>query len=804
MKAEIVELQKSKLSSSVKLTEPRDSNVQHENATAPTCDQFDDESILLRCKDIHDILAYFPEMELIREDLTIICRVCIPKNTTLSCPTGSALPAGMFSVRESMDKRDTDIMSRAFRNLKISISRHLKRDAHKDAISQNENTTIKMKNESNRNNAIALRVGCACYKIYYRGRPYTDYEDQVFLLHKCGVDVGDINHSYKFPQKFLESVAEVVKDNVKCYLKNPLPQTGFAPPVKVLADKATYKHRTRQFVGLTSIIPDSDDLLQYMFLGLPVVKLHTGEGVGQSIISVLEEFEISAEQFQGGSFGGQYFHLSVPDVLNTHFGTEEKDASVHYDHDPMHKAGLVDTHIREDDNFKFLNKVTEVVAAAFKNFNWGKNYEALAEACESLGQVFASPARYSTTRFANSVRKVYMNFRQDYCAIVQCLEMTKTEKRDGDSKDRQKAADAEKLMKSICNVKFVLTLSAITDIYDKYGELVNVVQKVNYLPHERFDTFIHVCNEMKSMSERMNHEKCDAKFCSWPVHHRDLKELDNTGEYMGVPIVDHHDKEVPNVTRSSAKRAHVNNADNVRENVSKQVLLLITRLEKDLRDQVFSQSDKEMIEDTRLITDLKTTAIRTKSRGAILISNIERAKYITTLRKIIPSVREVPDETIILQFQEFLVRLEHVARNKKNDDLDSKDLIKLFLRSDKELYKGIEMIIHSICVSAVKISVESVIESLTSKFEIHFNKFRNVTEGAAYNEMMVSINGPSPAQCDKVVMAAMKQHFKGQYGIRFVRRTNDMISLLNTVGVSNNSKVINRMQQEKSRLPFMQ
>ena len=180
---------------------------------------------------------------------------------------------------------------------------------------------------------------------YYRGRPYTDYEDEVFLLHKCGVDVGGINHSYKFPQNILESVAEVVKDNLKNYLKKPLSQTGFAPPVKVLADKATYKHRTRQFVGLTSIIPDSDDLLQYMFLGLPVVKLHTGEGVGQSIISVLEEFEISAEQFQGGSFDGQYFHLSVSDVLNTHFGTEGKDASVHYDHDPMHKAGLVDTHI---------------------------------------------------------------------------------------------------------------------------------------------------------------------------------------------------------------------------------------------------------------------------------------------------------------------------------------------------------------------------------------------------------------------------------------------------------------------------
>ena len=110
-----------------------------------------------------------------------------------------------------------------------------------------------------------------------------------------------------------------------------------------------------------------------MFLGLPVVKIHTGEGVGQSIISVLKEFEVPIEQFQGGSFNGQYFHISVPEVLNTLFGPEGKDASVHYDYNPMHKAGLVDSHIREDDNFKFLNKVTEVVAAVFKNFNWGKN-----------------------------------------------------------------------------------------------------------------------------------------------------------------------------------------------------------------------------------------------------------------------------------------------------------------------------------------------------------------------------------------------------------------------------------------------
>jgi hypothetical protein len=55
-------------------------------------------------------------------------------------------------------------------------------------------------------------------------------------------------------------------------------------------------------------------------------------------------------------------------------------------------------------------------------------------------------------------------------------------------------------------------------------------------------------------------------------------------------------EEGANVTRSLARREKTNKAENVRDNASKQVLLLITRLEKDLRDQVFSQSDKGMIE----------------------------------------------------------------------------------------------------------------------------------------------------------------------------------------------------------------
>ena len=121
-------------------------------------------------------------------------------------------------------------------------------------------------------------------------------------------------------------------------------------------------------------------------------------------------------------------------------------------------------------------------------------------------------------------------------------------------KDREKAAEADKCMHSICNIKFVLTLSGLIDIYDKYRELIHVIQKVNSLPHERYDSFIHVCDKMKKMCETISHEKCNMKSCCWPCYHNDLKNLNDKGEYMEVPICDQHAEVSPNVTRSLGRQ----------------------------------------------------------------------------------------------------------------------------------------------------------------------------------------------------------------------------------------------------------
>ena len=178
-----------------------------------------------------------------------------------------------------------------------------------------------------------------------------------------------------------------------------------------------------------------------------------------------------------------------------------------------------------------------------------------------------------------------------------------------------------------------------------------------------------------------------SKSCSWPKHHDDVKKLEDTGEYMGALIVDNQSEKGPSVTRSS--RASANQAGNVRGNVLKQVMSLISRLEKDLRDQVFSDGDKVMIEDTRLITDLKTSAIRIKARGSILISNIEGANYITMLRKIIPSIKEVPDETMHYSPIPGIVSQAKWSKTKRKKILTAKSLWSYFCAARKNCTKAL-------------------------------------------------------------------------------------------------------------------
>ena len=111
------------------------------------------------------------------------------------------------------------------------------------------------------------------------------------------------------------------------------------------------------------------------------MKKHDGPGITESIFTELNTWGIQSDQLEGGSFDGQYFHLDVPGHLREQMQLSEQFICTL---DPMHKGGVVDTHIREDASFSRLVEVQTVCKEIYNTFNWGKNYENCLQVCKDL------------------------------------------------------------------------------------------------------------------------------------------------------------------------------------------------------------------------------------------------------------------------------------------------------------------------------------------------------------------------------------------------------------------------------------
>ena len=103
-----------------------------------------------------------------------------------------------------------------------------------------------------------------------------------------------------------------------------------------------------------------------------------------------------------------------------------------------------------------------------------------------------------------------------------------------------------------------------------------------------------------------------------------------------------------------------------------------------------------------------------------------------------------------------------------------------------------------LCAAAVKISVESDVESLVSRYEKHFKADRQLGEENAELEMEISENGPLLIHADKILKTAMDKYWStteiGRW--HFVSKGSD--------NLKTTSKVVARLKKERSRLSFME
>ena len=432
------------------------------------------------------------------ETVIIYCKVCVDQEKLRKAIVGDI---GVFLYDANLGVEfGESVMSSKFRNLKKNIKRHLQRQVHVDNVKMRDEKEQKDAAYAAKNIVVGMAIGRTCYHLYSKGRPFADFESSLFLQGLNGINIGNINHGKDFARNFLPHVADVVSRRVNKFISSPLLQTGHRPPLNISADKATYKHRTRQFVSAVTVVPDSDKLIQYIFLGSPIVKAHDGNSVAKNWKEAMDKRLVAADQIAGGSVDGQYFHLKVSRHLEELYGIEE--GSLTFFWDPMHKSGLVDSHLMKEDKFKWVLSDIDVCMEVYRMFNWGQNYERLLEACEEMKTTLATLTRTSDTRFANSKRYIFINFLKDLQAVVACLEeaCAAAEREGATSRDKKKAEDASSLKAKLHNQRFLLRVAGEADLYDCYGTIINILQNVNMLPFERMEKFRESVKKMMEMA----------------------------------------------------------------------------------------------------------------------------------------------------------------------------------------------------------------------------------------------------------------------------------------------------------------
>ena len=214
------------------------------------------------------------------------------------------------------------------------------------------------------------------------------------------------------------------------------------------------------------------------------------------------------------------------------------------------------------------------------------------------------------------------------------------------------------------------------------------------------------------------------------------------------------------------------------------------------------KENEETIELIRELSDLRELAAKVREHGAVSVGLMLGENFVVNVRKLTNSVDHIPTEALKECYQNFLKAFEKYIEDKEVDNIDSKTVIKDFMRSDDKLYLGNELIIHCLLAMAVKYSVESSVESLISRYEVHFDKSRQLGEEKAHMEMFVSMNVPVLVRADPLLKRAMDKFFKDKNprgdGAWHMYHSDET-----RFYPQDESKTMERLQKEKSKLGFV-
>lgn len=443
----------------------------------------------------------------------------------------------------------------------------------------------------------------------------------------------------------------------------------------------------------------------------------------------------------------------------------------------MHKAGRADHRINEAPAHQCMTLMLRLCQDLYVAFNWGASYEHYIDAGDELQADTTTIVRPSETRFANSMRFVFIKVLHKLPTITKCLQDIKVEKRDGSAKDTEKANEAACLEERLLNGKTLLELAYLCDIYGVYGHIINACQTVNLFPHECMGQVDEVLAVMEDMATTCaDHDMCKSVrerfdkpglMCYWENFHKAAYQ--ERGTIMGTPVVDTTPQCTgigANRTRGATRTAAV--MDNLSPNdlvstAAENTSSLVKQLTKDLQANVFHPEDRALIQTTRTVTHLEGLFQVVKDIGPVRASAQLGPEYVAAVTTLAPDLAEMDGKVLRDQFQvlchalnskEVEVGMQRWAQEKSSKSHSvSNKLAQMLLSTELALFHNCELMIHAITVASLKFSVEAIVESLVSQYEHRFGPKQSVSEETGDQEIEIYVHGPNVAKCNSVVEA---------------------------------------------------
>ena len=535
----------------------------------------------------------------------------------------------------------------------------------------------------------------------------------------------------------------------------------------------------------------------------------------------MSENHIICDQIASAVFDGAYHHVGVPRILREHFGFSELELPCFWDW--MHRLGLIDKHIAEIKDFKWLGVLVNICQQLYHEFQWGIQLENLSKAAEDLDIAMRNLQNFSETRFANSKKDVFKNvflMIKPILAVLEADVMRESTNRSGleasDPLIRKRGLKARQLRGSFFNQQTLLLLAGIVDIYLIFGATVNVVQEYRLFPHQRYDKFKACIGHMKALVTHIDNQICSGNNCSLKHYHKARHSLKEDGTIQGVFIQDKYPVRAAGLNSHTrqAKRFEKDNEDfedvnqfipddgktNIFVKIEEQLSKFATKLSEDIENKTVDEEEVHLIKKTRDILDFSKIILKFRKQklSVDIFAECSFSEFNCAAKALqIHSLDFISEEILAGKFRQYLHILVNLTESyslEEVEELDPRELVGRMLSTKDKLFPEIQVILYIISVAASKSSTESILESYVSQYEYANDSRKNYGEIGVNDTFEIIKNGPNISKCDRVVKIALDDYFKAQKQQNWHFVTNKLVTV---------SKTMRRIGNESSPLVFM-